>query len=196
MFFVTADFRELRLGEVRSIQLLSTLRSFFDGAVPTQTRAHRSDSRCQRISLRHLRYPATTCSTPMPRTRLWDSLLLTKPSMFVSRFLFLRDLQVKKRADERTRTADLESPATSDTSSVAGVCRGLQMRIFRGVSFPCLAACCTVLRSRWCQSGVKIALVAPGEREGAYTARTKAASLNTAPTMMHFRPSLFCSSEE
>src|SRR5215208_3583852 len=52
-------------------------RSFFDGAAPTQTRAHRSDRQCQRIILRHLRYPATTRSTPMPRTRPRDSLLLT-----------------------------------------------------------------------------------------------------------------------
>jgi hypothetical protein len=41
-----------------------------------------------------------------------------------------------------------------------------------------------------------IVLVAPGEREGAYTAKSKAASLNTAPAIMHFRPSLFCWSEE
>jgi hypothetical protein len=31
--------------------------------------------------------------------------------------------------------------------------------ISKGISFPCLAACCTVLRSRWCQSGVNSALV-------------------------------------
>jgi hypothetical protein len=31
------------------------------------------------------------------------------------------------RADERTRTADLEAPVTSDNSCVAGVCTGLQM---------------------------------------------------------------------
>jgi hypothetical protein len=30
---------------------------------------------------------------------------------------------------------------------------------FRGVSFPCLAPRCTLLRSRWCPSGVNIALV-------------------------------------
>ena len=40
-------------------------------------------------------------------------------------FSFLRVLQAKKRADERTRTADLL--ITSDRSGVAGVCRGLQM---------------------------------------------------------------------
>jgi hypothetical protein len=32
---------------------------------------------------------------------------------------------------------------------------GCKSRIFRGVSFLCLAACCTVLRSRWYQSGIK-----------------------------------------
>ena len=40
---------------------------------------------------------------------------------------FLCDLQAKQRADERTPTADLESPATSDHSDVAGVCKGLEM---------------------------------------------------------------------
>jgi hypothetical protein len=51
-------------------------RSFFDGGAPTQTRVHRSDGQCQRIRLRHLLYPATTCSTTMQGRRLWDSLLL------------------------------------------------------------------------------------------------------------------------
>jgi hypothetical protein len=37
-------------------------------------------------------------------------------------------LQVKKRADERTRTADLL--ITSDWSAVAGACTGLQIPRF------------------------------------------------------------------
>ena len=56
------------------------------------------------------------------------------------------------RADERTRTADLL--ITSDNSCVAGVYLGLQFLISRPLSFLCLALCCTVLRYRWCQSGV------------------------------------------
>jgi hypothetical protein len=40
-------------------------RSFFDGAAPAETRAHRSDGQCQRFRLHHLLYPLTTCSTPM-----------------------------------------------------------------------------------------------------------------------------------
>jgi hypothetical protein len=35
---------------------------------------------------------------------------------------------------------------------VAGACK---YRIDRSISFLCLALCCTVLRSRWCQSGVR-----------------------------------------
>jgi hypothetical protein len=103
------NFGELRLGEVRSIQLLGTRAN--DGAAPTQTQPHRSDGQCHRIRLRHLLYPATTCSTPMPGRRLWASLLLpyccqafdhpTGPP------IFLWDLQEKQRADERTRTAFL-----------------------------------------------------------------------------------------
>src|ERR687897_3072380 len=46
-------------------------RSFFDGAAPAKTRAHLSDAQCQRIRLSHLLYSPTTCSTPMPRRRLW-----------------------------------------------------------------------------------------------------------------------------
>src|SRR5215203_1583617 len=38
----------------------------------------------------------------------------------------------------------------------AGACK---CRIFRGVSLPCVAARCTVLRSRWYQSGIKNALL-------------------------------------
>jgi hypothetical protein len=37
------------------------------------------------------------------------------------------------------------------TQTLQGFARGCKSRIFKGVSFPCLAACCTVLRSRWYQ---------------------------------------------
>jgi hypothetical protein len=46
------------------------------------------------------------------------------PDVLVGGFPFLRVLQVKKRADERTRTADLL--ITSDPSGVAGMCTELQ----------------------------------------------------------------------
>jgi hypothetical protein len=39
---------------------------------------------------------------------------------------------------------------------LAGVCKP---RISKGFSFLCLAVCCTVLRSRWYQSGINITLV-------------------------------------
>ena len=38
---------------------------------------------------------------------------------------------------------------------------GCKTRIPREVSLLCLARCCTVLRSRWCQSGVNNVLAAP-----------------------------------
>src|SRR3954463_16586162 len=41
---------------------------------------------------------------------------------------------------------------------VAGACKS---RISRGLSLLGVAECCTVLRSRWCQSGVKSVLVSP-----------------------------------
>src|SRR5919112_2800306 len=67
---------------------------------------------------------------------------------------FLRVLQEKRRADERTRTAYPCSlrVITQGLQSSAGDCK---CRIFRGVTFLRLAECCTVLRSRWCQSGVR-----------------------------------------
>jgi hypothetical protein len=40
------------------------------------------------------------------------------------------------------------------TQALLGVAEGCKCRILRGVSFLRLAACCTVLRSRWYQSGV------------------------------------------
>jgi hypothetical protein len=64
------------------------------------------------------------------------------------------DLQGKRRADERTRTADL--------ISLRVICRALQRfahtcesRISKGVSLLRLALCCTVLRSHWYQSGIR-----------------------------------------
>jgi hypothetical protein len=59
-----------------------------------------------------------------------------------------------RRADERTRTADLISLRVI-TQALQGFAEDCKSRIFRGVSFPCLAECCTVLRSRWYQSGIK-----------------------------------------
>src|SRR5918997_3349059 len=47
------------------------------------------------------------------------------------------------------------APATSDNSGVAGVCSGLQSRISKRLSLLRVAACCTVLRSRWYQNGIK-----------------------------------------
>jgi hypothetical protein len=63
-----------------------------------------------------------------------------------------------ERADERTRTADLVSLRVIH-QGLQGVAQGCKSCIFSGVSFPCLAAWCTVLRSRWYQSGINITLV-------------------------------------
>ena len=59
--------------------------------------------------------------------------------------------------DWRAPTSGLE-PLTSSLGVIheaLQVCAGdRKCRMFRGVSFPCLAACCTVLCSRWYQSGI------------------------------------------
>jgi hypothetical protein len=46
----------------------------------------------------------------------------------------------KKRADERTRTADLISLRVI-TQALQGFALACKTRIYRGISFPCLAAC-------------------------------------------------------
>ncbi len=68
-------------------------------------------------------------------------------------FAFYLQTGAKKRADERTRTADLL--ITSDNSCVAGVCTSLQIPHIQGVSSS--LACCVLHRiafpvvSEWCQ---------------------------------------------
>src|SRR5215211_3396779 len=63
------------------------------------------------------------------------------------------------RADERTRTADLLQLRVigQGLQGCAGDCKCC---IFRGVSFLRLAECCTVLRSRWYQSGINKGIAA------------------------------------
>jgi hypothetical protein len=65
-------------------------------------------------------------------------------SAYLSRFV---------RADERTRTADLPSLRVIG-QALQGCAGNCKCRIFRGVSFPCFAPCCTALRSRY-QSGIR-----------------------------------------
>jgi hypothetical protein len=63
-------------------------------------------------------------------------------------------MQKNMRADERTRTA---CPCSLRVIGhvLQGCAENCKCRLFRGVSFPCLAECCTVLRCRWYQSGIK-----------------------------------------
>jgi hypothetical protein len=64
----------------------------------------------------------------------------------------------KERADERTRTADLISLRVIGQAlqECAGACKS---RISKPVSFLCFVLCCTVLRSRGYQNGIKRSLV-------------------------------------
>jgi hypothetical protein len=43
--------------------------------------------------------------------------------------------------------------------ALQGFADGCKTRIPKPVSFLCLALCCTVLRSRWYQSGINISLI-------------------------------------
>src|SRR5215204_215613 len=80
--------------------------------------------------------------------------LLTKPSTLTS--WFSRFYWICRKIKEPT--SGLE-PLTCSLrvigQALQGCAGGCKCRIFRGVSFPCLAACCTVLRSRWYQSGIR-----------------------------------------
>ncbi len=78
--------------------------------------------------------------------------------MFMSEtLLFSKDLQAKKRADERTRTADLFSLRVI-IHALQGFAHSCESRISKPITLPPLARRCTVLRSRWCQSGVNFTL--------------------------------------
>src|SRR5215211_9550757 len=65
---------------------------------------------------------------------------------------------------KRESTSGLEPLSCSlrvITQALQGCAGDCKRPIFRGVFFPCLAACCTVLRSRWYQSGINV-ICAPG----------------------------------
>ena len=64
------------------------------------------------------------------------------------------DLQVKGRADERTRTA---YPCSLRVIGhvLQGVAQACKCRISKLLSLLWVAACCTVLRSRWYQCGIR-----------------------------------------
>src|SRR5215208_1830375 len=64
----------------------------------------------------------------------------------------------KKRVDERTRTAFLLQLRVI-SHALLGFARACKSRITKPLSLLRVAACCTVLRSQWYQSGINIALV-------------------------------------
>jgi|SRR5215203_4998600 len=74
----------------------------------------------------------------------WESLL----------FRVFRLGKPKMRADERTPTA-LPLQLQVIIQALLGFAWGCKCRISKLVSFLRLARCCTVLRSRWCQSGIR-----------------------------------------
>jgi hypothetical protein len=135
--------------------------SFFDGTAPAETQAHRSDGQCQRFLLRHLLYPTTTCSTPMQGTRFRDSLLLPYCCQDPSSMIAVSSLFIGFAGKIREPTSGLE-PLTCSLrvigQALQGFAQACKSPIARGVSFLRVAECCTVLRSRWYQIGIKVAL--------------------------------------
>jgi hypothetical protein len=67
-----------------------------------------------------------------------------------------------ERADERTRTADLSSLRVI-TQGLQGLAGGCKFRISKRLSLLRVAACCTLLRSRWYQSGINTVLLSTFE---------------------------------
>ena len=91
------------------------------------------------------------------RNRLWRSYCLRTADkaldVWYGRSPLLRLLQIKRRADERARIAYPCSLRVIG-QALQGVAEACKSRILKPISFLRLAQCCTVLRSRWCQSGV------------------------------------------
>jgi hypothetical protein len=87
-----------------------------------------------------------------------NGLRIVSESSFISSIF----LQEQYRDISREPTSGLE-PLTCSLRVIGhtlqGFAGGCKCRMFRGVSFPCLAECCTVLRSRWYQSGINITLL-------------------------------------
>jgi hypothetical protein len=77
-----------------------------------------------------------------------------------SHFMFYLQIRENQRADERTRTAFLLQLRVIN-SVLQGVAPACKSCISKPISLPQLALCCTVLRSRWCQSGVNVTVVFP-----------------------------------
>ena len=73
-------------------------------------------------------------------------------------FTFTLQIATKRGADERTRTA---YPCSLRVIGpvLLGFAEGCKSRISKRLSLLRVAACCTVLRSRWCQSGVNFRIV-------------------------------------
>jgi hypothetical protein len=79
---------------------------------------------------------------------------------FLRRLRFLRftlQMATKRRADERTRTADLISLRVI-SQALQGLAQGGMCRISKPVPLFCLAQSWAESRSRWCQSGVNTIL--------------------------------------
>src|SRR5215204_4352632 len=68
----------------------------------------------------------------------------------------------KKRVDERTRTAFLLQLRVI-SHALLGFARACKSRITKPLSLLRVAACCTVLRSQWYQSGINIGLESPAQ---------------------------------
>ena len=86
-------------------------------------------------------------------------------------FIFLQDLQVKKRADERTRTA-YPCSLRVILQALQGVAEACKCRIYKRLSLLRFAECCTILRSPWYQSGIKTSRLACSDSRSLSASKT------------------------
>jgi hypothetical protein len=162
----SSDFRELCLGEVPRTPFSRTSENAAPRHLgePYSTVGHppKPGHIAQTVNARGFAY--STCCTLQPLLarrcrgrsfgivyclRTADKALDTN----IVGFSFLRVLQQKRRADERLEPLTCSLRVIGQ--ALQGIAQGCKSRITRLVSFLCCAECCTVLRSRWCQSGVR-----------------------------------------
>ena len=84
--------------------------------------------------------------------------LLTKPPMFWSEAFRFYGF-CRKIREPASGLEPLTCSLRVISQVLQGFARGCKSCTSREVSLICLARCCTVLRFRWCQSGVKSTLV-------------------------------------
>src|SRR5215210_669968 len=108
------------------------------------------------VALRKSQVCSPKAPTRPPRAR--NLRLVAEPASRRSGSQYPAHLRHKRRADEWTRTA-YSCSLRVITQALQGIARTCKTRISKRLSLLRVAGRCTVLRSRWYQSGINITLV-------------------------------------